>query len=131
MVNWILSLPLVLFDSGGETTRSGAEDGTNGHVVSASDNESLPDAQEEEEGEPADPWEDLDPESEVVDLNHNRLRSIDERIRRLTVVETLTMRWNFIKRIENLSPLVTLRELELYDNQLTKIENLEALVNLE
>lgn len=40
------------------------------------------------------------------------------------------MRWNFIKKIENLQSLTTLEELEFYDNQITKIENLEALVNL-
>ena len=37
-----------------------------------------------------------------------------------------------IKTIENLNNLgATLRELELYDNQITKLENLESLVNLE
>ena len=37
-----------------------------------------------------------------------------------------------IKTIENLNNLgATLRELELYDNQISKLENLESLVNLE
>lgn len=41
------------------------------------------------------------------------------------------MRWNLIKKIENLDSLTTLEELELYDNQITKIEGLEALINLK
>jgi protein phosphatase 1 regulatory subunit 7 len=43
----------------------------------------------------------------------------------------LYMRWNLIKKIENLETLVTLEELEFYDNQITKIENLGTLVNLK
>jgi len=78
-----------------------------------------------------DPWGDLDPEAEVVDLNHHRLARVDERIDRLKAVSVLTLRWNMLKTIENLSPLVTLTELELYDNQITEITGLEALVNLE
>ena len=47
-------------------------------------------------------------------------------------IETLSLRWNMIKTIENLSCLgATLTELELYDNQISKLENLESLVNLE
>jgi protein phosphatase 1 regulatory subunit 7 len=46
-------------------------------------------------------------------------------------VERLYFRWNLIKKIENLETLVTLRELELYDNQITTLENLDSLVNLE
>ena len=49
----------------------------------------------------------------------------------LTKVERLYCRWNLIKKIENLDTLVTLRELELYDNQITVLENLDSLVNLE
>lgn len=41
------------------------------------------------------------------------------------------MRWNLIKKIENLEKLTTLLEVEFYDNQITEIENLETLVNLE
>lgn len=41
------------------------------------------------------------------------------------------MRWNLIKKIENLGTLTTLEELEFYDNQITKIENIETLVNLK
>ena len=45
--------------------------------------------------------------------------------------QTLCLRQNLVKTIEGLSTLVHLRELDLYDNQITKIENLEVLVNLE
>ena len=43
----------------------------------------------------------------------------------------LYLRWNLIKKIENLETLTTLKELEFYDNQITELENLETLVNLE
>jgi protein phosphatase 1 regulatory subunit 7 len=36
-----------------------------------------------------------------------------------------------IEKIEGLDVLITLEELDLYDNQLEKIENLEPLVNLK
>ena len=49
----------------------------------------------------------------------------------LKQVETLCLRWNLIKTIENLDTLTSLRELELYDNQITVINNLSTLVNLE
>lgn len=73
---------------------------------------------------------DLDPDAFEVDLNHFRLRKI-ENLEVLHQVEVISLRWNFIKKIENLNMLTTLKELELYDNQITKIENLEQLVNLE
>ena len=46
-------------------------------------------------------------------------------------VQSLCLRQNLIKKIEGLSCVPTLTDLDLYDNQITKIENLEALVNLE
>ena len=58
----------------------------------------------------------LDPEAVDVDLNHGRIAKI-ENLEGLRQVETLSLRWNLIKKIENLSMLTTLRELELYDNQ--------------
>jgi len=73
----------------------------------------------------------LDLDAEVVDLNHHKLVRIDERIGQLRCVEVLTLRWNLIKKIENLNTLTSLTELELYDNQLTEIENLDGLVNLQ
>ena len=58
----------------------------------------------------------LDPAAIDVDLNHGKIAKI-ENLEALTCVETLCLRWNLIKQIENLSTLTTLRELELYDNQ--------------
>lgn len=46
-------------------------------------------------------------------------------------LQSLCLRQNLIKRIEGLSGIPTMTDLDLYDNQLTKIENLEALVNLQ
>lgn len=45
--------------------------------------------------------------------------------------QNLCLRQNLITKIEGLSTLTTLVELDLYDNQLTRIENLEQLVNLQ
>lgn len=47
------------------------------------------------------------------------------------IPQTLCLRQNLIKCIENLGELQSLRELDLYDNQIKKIENLEALTHLE
>jgi hypothetical protein len=50
----------------------------------------------------------------------------------LFLLQCLYLRQNLIKKVEGLNSLgSTLRELELYDNQITKIENLDSLVNLE
>lgn len=46
-------------------------------------------------------------------------------------LQTLCLRQNLIKCIENLDELRGLRELDLYDNQIKKIENLESLTELE
>ena len=73
----------------------------------------------------------LDPDTIDLDLNHGRIGKI-ENLEPLTKLETLCLRWNMIKKIENLSTLgSTLTELELYDNQITVLENLDSLVNLE
>ena len=73
----------------------------------------------------------LDPDTIDLDLNHGRIAKI-ENLEPLTQLETLCLRWNMIKKIENLSILgSTLRELELYDNQISVLENLDQLVNLE
>lgn len=123
-----------------EATQQLERQGSGSSHHALSDNESVPedDAGEggnanAEGGEAAvtDPWVDLDPSAEVVDLNHQKLACIDERVKQLKVVEVLTFRWNLLKKIENIDTLVTLKEVEFYDNQITKIENLEALVNLE
>lgn len=72
----------------------------------------------------------LDPECDVLDLNHSRIGKI-EHLDEMVKLERLFMRWNLLKKIENLDALTGLVELELYDNQITEIENLDALVNLE
>lgn len=72
----------------------------------------------------------LDPECDVLDLNHARIGKI-EHLEEMVKLERLFMRWNLLKKIENLDTLTGLVELELYDNQITEIENLDALVNLE
>ncbi|XP_077292848.1 uncharacterized protein LOC143915901 [Arctopsyche grandis] len=72
----------------------------------------------------------LDPETLELDLNHRRMRKIQD-LEPLTKLERLCLRWNLIKKIENLNTLTTLVELEFYDNQITCIENLDCLVNLE
>ncbi|KAI2667450.1 hypothetical protein H4Q32_003931 [Labeo rohita] len=53
----------------------------------------------------------LDPDEEDVDLVHCRIGKIEG--------------------LENLDSLVSLRELDLYDNQIRKLENLQALTELE
>lgn len=72
----------------------------------------------------------IDPECEVLDLNHARIGKI-EHLERMVKLERLYLRWNLLKKIENLDTLTGLVELELYDNQITEIENLDHLVNLE
>jgi len=72
----------------------------------------------------------LDPEAEEVDLNHHRIKKI-ENFNPLVKVKNFCLRWNLIKKIENLSELTTLTTLDLSDNQITTLENLESLVNLE
>ena len=49
----------------------------------------------------------------------------------LFLQQTLCFRRNLIIKIEGLDRLVTLQELDLYDNQIEKIENLEKLTNLK
>lgn len=45
--------------------------------------------------------------------------------------QTLSLRQNLIKKIENLDSLSSLWELDLYDNQIRKLENLNKLTQLE
>ncbi|CAG0884674.1 unnamed protein product [Cyprideis torosa] len=72
----------------------------------------------------------FDSEETDIDMNHQRIKEIVgfERFRR---IKYLGLRWNQIRRIENVSMLRTLVHLELYDNHITKIENLDGLENLE
>ena len=45
-------------------------------------------------------------------------------------LQTLCLRRNAITKLEGLSTLTTLEELDLYDNQITLIEGLDNLTNL-
>ena len=75
----------------------------------------------------------------MLEQEHFRIENLEN----LPKLERLGFRWNFIKTIENVSHLSTLQvmeahssgvhcsfiqELELYDNQISKIENLTGLV---
>jgi protein phosphatase 1 regulatory subunit 7 len=64
----------------------------------------------------------------IIDLNHGRVGQIERW--ELTNLKRLFLRWNLIKKIENLEAFTDLAELELYDNQITQIEGLDANVNL-
>ena len=48
--------------------------------------------------------------------NHGRI-AVMENLEVLTRVETLCLRWNMISKIQNVSTLTSLTELDLYDNQ--------------
>merc|ERR1719415_482170 len=57
-----------------------------------------------------------DNETDAVELDfqHCKIPKI-ENLETLSKIERLGLRWNFIKKIENLGFLTTLQELELYD----------------
>ena len=59
-----------------------------------------------------------------VDLTHGRLKVVPKVLGQLTHVEILTMRQNLIGPIAELS---TLRELDLYDNELTATPDLSKM----
>ena len=65
-----------------------------------------------------------------VDLTHGRLKVVPEVLGRLTKVEILTMRQNLIKDIGPIAELSTLRELDLYDNELTATPDLSKMNSL-
>ena len=46
-----------------------------------------------------------------------------ENLEVLTRVETLCLRWNMISKIQNVSTLTSLTELDLYDNQVRTFWN--------
>ena len=70
------------------------------------------------------------PLSQEVDLTHGRLKAIPDVILTLKKVEVLTLRQNLIPDMEPLSGLRTLRELDLYDNELSTIAGLEEMSSL-
>lgn len=65
-----------------------------------------------------------------VDLTHGRLKRIPGALRGLKCVEVLSLRQNLLQDLEPISSLTTLRELDLYDNELTTIHGLERLTSL-
>ena len=65
-----------------------------------------------------------------VDLTHGRLKAIPEVVATLRKVEVLSLRQNLIPDMEPLSGLTALRELDLYDNELTTVAGLDNLTQL-
>ena len=63
-------------------------------------------------------------------MTHARLKVIPEILRQLTKVEVLSLRQNLISDVTPLADLTTLRELDLYDNELESIHALERLTSL-
>lgn len=52
----------------------------------------------------------IDPDATELELNHSRLRRI-EHLEQATALEFLGLRYNMIKKIENIAHLLNLREL--------------------
>ncbi|VEL29443.1 unnamed protein product, partial [Protopolystoma xenopodis] len=68
--------------------------------------------------------------AQEIDLNHCRIKSISH-LELFPNVKILCLRNNIIKKIENMEPVsLTLVDLDLYDNQITKVENLDCLKEL-
>ena len=65
-----------------------------------------------------------------MDLTHARLKVVPEILGQLTKVEVLSLRQNLISDVTPLADLTTLRELDLYDNELKSIHALERLTSL-
>lgn len=69
-----------------------------------------------------------------VDLTHGRVEAVPTNLTRFTNMRSLCLRQNLLTEIKHLdaaSIAVTLTQLDLYDNQITRIDGLDALVNLE
>lgn len=65
-----------------------------------------------------------------MDLTHCRLRALPPVIERLTRVEILTLRQNLLSDVSSVTSLSTLRELDLYDNELKEIPDTGKLTQL-
>ncbi len=65
-----------------------------------------------------------------MDLTHCRLRALPPVIGRLTHVEVLTLRQNLLSDVTSVSSLTSLRELDLYDNELKEIPDTSQLTQL-
>ena len=66
-----------------------------------------------------------------MNLTHARLRLLPSNFSRLTKVEVLTLRQNLLRDITPVLTLRTLKELDVYDNELTEIPDLSQLEGLE
>ncbi|EPB76319.1 leucine Rich repeat-containing domain protein [Ancylostoma ceylanicum] len=71
----------------------------------------------------------VDDDITELDLTRRRLLSAAN-FGSLPNLEMLILRWNLLKKIENVNGLHRLTHLSLYDNQITTIENLTDLPNL-
>ncbi|VDL75713.1 unnamed protein product [Nippostrongylus brasiliensis] len=70
-------------------------------------------------------------DTESLELNHTRADHVPD-LTRFTQLKELILRTNLLKSMnENLLPLTTLVELDLYENQIEAIANLEPLTNLK
>lgn len=58
----------------------------------------------------------VDQDIEMLDLTRRRMKKI-EGMEFMRNLKSLCMRWNLLKKVENLQALTTLVELDLYDNQ--------------
>ena len=65
-----------------------------------------------------------------MDLTHARLRSVPPVLQQLKQVEVLSLRQNQVSDLSLLSDLTTLRELDLYDNEISSIHAMERLTSL-
>lgn len=64
-------------------------------------------------------------------MTHTRLKTVPPNLCRLTKVEVMNLRQNMLKDVTSLMILTTLKELDLYDNELTEIPDLSKLERLE
>jgi protein phosphatase 1 regulatory subunit 7 len=66
-----------------------------------------------------------------INLTHSKLTEIPAVVGELKSVEVLTLRQNLIKKLDLLSGLLTLRELDVYDNEVETIHAVDHLTGLE
>ena len=59
-----------------------------------------------------------------MDLSHARLRKLPPIILRLANIRVISLRQNLLSDITGLLDLRTVKELDLYDNELTEISDL-------
>jgi len=73
----------------------------------------------------------LDPDAEVIDFEHCRIEEV-KGLSKLKQVKSICLRNNLLKTIHGFNEVAsTITELDLYDNQVKKMENLDELKDLE